>query len=131
VAQYKPRYNEHTLLEPTMRPFGTLIDKSLKFREPSIPGGRMERVQPPAVSRLDEGITELFDYACIANDLETAADLVSLVEKLHARRPYRDEQQRHVGAIGLKRMHGELERRRIMRDFRPAAIGRRPNQATA
>jgi hypothetical protein len=114
-----------------MRPFGTLIDKSLKFREPSIPGGRMERVRPPTVSRLDEGIMELFDYACIANDLEAAADLVTLAEKWHARRPYSDEHQRHVGAIGLKRMHGELERRRIMREFRPATMGQRPNQATA
>jgi hypothetical protein len=48
-----------------MRPFGSLIDKTVNFREPSIPGARLERIRPPVVPRLDEGITELFDYACI------------------------------------------------------------------
>src|ERR1019366_5532314 len=101
-----------------MRPFGTLIDKTVKFREPTIPGARLERVNPPVTHRLDEGIADLFNHACIINDLEAATDLVALLEKWHARRSYGDEQQRRVGGVHLKRMHGELERRHIMRGTR-------------
>ena len=53
-----------------MRPFGTIIHKKIKFREPSIPGARRDRVTPHAERRLDEGIYELFEHACITSDLE-------------------------------------------------------------
>jgi hypothetical protein len=108
-----------------MRPFGTLIDKTIKFREPSIPGARLERVQPPAINRLDEGIKELFDNACLSNDLDAAADLIALAEKWHARRPYSDEHHKQVGGVHVKRMHGELERRHIMHAARHAISGGR------
>ena len=98
-----------------MRPFGTLIDMAAKFREPTVPGARLERVNPPVTHHLDEGLADLFNHACISNDLEAAADLVAVLEKWHARRSYGDEQQRRVGGVHLKRMHGELERRRITR----------------
>jgi len=101
-----------------MRPFGTLIEKTIKFREPTVPGARLERVNPPVTHRLDEGVADLFDHACIINELEAAADLVALLEKWHARRSYGDEQQRRAGAVHLKRMHGELERRHITRGTR-------------
>jgi hypothetical protein len=104
-----------------MRPFGTLIEKAIKFREPSIPGARLDRVLPRTEHRLDDGILELFEYACITSDLDAAADLVTLMETWHGRRTYKDyEQRRHV-VIQLKRMHGELDRRHIMRGARPAA----------
>jgi hypothetical protein len=110
--------------EAPMRPFAALIERSAKFREPEIPGARLERAHPPAVHRLDEGIRELFDYACITNDLEAATDLVALMEKWHARRSYDDDEQQRMGGIYLKRMHGELHRRHITLGTRPAA---RPN----
>jgi hypothetical protein len=111
-----------------MRPFGTLIEKAVKFREPSIPGARLDRVVPRTENRLDEGINELFEYACITNDLEAAGDLVGLIEKWHARRSYRDYEQRRLVAVQLKRMHGELDRRHIMRGTRPIATGRPPDR---
>jgi hypothetical protein len=107
-----------------MRPFGTLIEKALKFREPSIPGARLDRVVPRTTNRLDEGINELFEFACITNDLDTAGDLVALIEMWHARRRYKDYEQRRVVAIQLKRMRGELDRRHIMRGTRPATTAR-------
>ena len=103
-----------------VRPFGSLIEKGIKFREPSIPDARLERVNPPAMHRLDDGITELFNNACINNDLEAAADLIALSEKWRARRSYEDENQRRLDGVRLKRMHGELERRHIVRGTRPA-----------
>lgn len=113
-----------------MRSFGSLIEKA-KFREPAIPGGRLERARPPTVRRLDEGITELFDYACISGDLEAAADLVALQEAWHARRQYDDEEQHRVISIQLKRMRGELDRRYIMRGNRAPATARPPERETA
>jgi hypothetical protein len=109
-----------------MRPFGTLIEKAIKFREPSIPGARMDRVVPRTENRLDEGINELFEYACITNDLDAAGDLVALIEMWDARRTYKDYEQRRVVSIQLKRMRGELDRRHIMRGTRPTATHRPP-----
>ncbi len=102
-----------------MRPFGTLIKKTVKFREPSIPGARMDRALPRTEYRLDEGINELFEYACITSDLAAAGDLVALMEQWHARRTYKDHEQRRLVIIQLKRMRGELDRRHIMRGTRP------------
>jgi hypothetical protein len=107
-----------------MRPFGTLIDKTIKFREPSIPGARLDRVTPRTEHRLDEGICELFEYACITSDLEAAADLMALIEKWHVRRAYKDYEQRRLVIIQLKRMRGELDRRHIMQGTRPPAPDR-------
>ena len=111
-----------------MRPFGTLIEKAVKFREPSIPGARLDRVRPRNGYRLDEGINELFEYACITSDLEAAGDLVALMEKWHAGRRYKDYEQRRLVVIQLKRMRGELDRRHIMRGTRPDATSHRPDQ---
>ncbi len=105
-----------------MRPFGTLIEKTIRFREPTIPGQRLDRVNPSVAHRLDEGIAELFHTACIVNDLDAAADLVAVMEQWHTRRWYGDEQQQRAGAIHLKRMQGELERRHIMRGTRPEGV---------
>lgn len=104
-----------------MRPFGTLIQKTLQFREPPIPGTRLDRVTPRAAFPMDEGIKELFDYACITKDLDAAADLVALLERWHARRRYADHEQRRFVVIQLKRMRGELDRRHIMLGTRPTA----------
>jgi hypothetical protein len=105
-----------------MRPFGTLIEKAVKFREPSIPGARLDRVTPRTENWLVEGTYELFEHACITSDLETAAELMALLAKWHGRRTYKDYEQRRLVIIQLKRMRGELDRRHIMRGTTPAAI---------
>jgi hypothetical protein len=95
--------------------FGSLVERGAKFREPVIPGQRLERVNPSLVNHLDEEIRELFNYACVANELEDAADLLALARTWHARRSYADDEQRQTGGIFLERMTGELKRRHIMR----------------
>jgi hypothetical protein len=106
-----------------MRPFGTLIEKALQFREPPIPGPRLDRARPRSPHHLDEGIIELFEHACITSELEAAADLVALMEKWHSLRGYKDYEQKRIVAIQLKRMRGELDRRHIMRGTRPPVTG--------
>jgi hypothetical protein len=104
-----------------MRPFGILVDQAMKLREPSIPSDRQARVNPPPLRLLDDAVTEAFNQACIAGDLEAAADLLALVEKWHSRRSYSGEQARRTDRIFAKRMQGELERRHIIRGTRPPA----------
>ena len=110
-----------------MRPFGSLIDKAVQLSKPAIPNPRLARVNPPVMSRLDEGMVELFDHACMTGELEAAADLLTLQEKWQARRAYQDEDQRRMGGVHLKRMRGELERRHIMRGTRPPRYDQAPN----
>lgn len=102
-----------------MRPFGSLIDKAVQLRKPAIPDRRLARVNPPVLSRLDDGVIELFDQACITGELEAAADLLAVLEQWLGRRRYTDDAQRRMGGVHLKRMHGELDRRHIMRGTRP------------
>ena len=109
-----------------MRPFGSLIDKAIQLSKPPIPAPRLARVNPPVMSRLDEGLTELFDHACITGELEVAADLLALLERWRARRTYADEQRRQMAGVHLKRMRGELERRHIMRGTRFVEPGKHP-----
>jgi hypothetical protein len=119
-----------------MRPFGTLIEKTArmrepgKTREPAIPEARLERVRPASLSRLDEAILEMFDHACIIGDLDVAADLVVLMERRHARVVHEDEQQKRIGGVHLKRMWGELDRRYIMKGIRPPCPELRPRWRT-
>jgi len=101
-----------------MRTFGSMIGKAVKLHEPPVPGPRLARVNPLVVNRLDEGLSELFNYACVSDDLESAADLVALMIKWHSRRSYSDDQQRQTDRKILKRMCGELERRHIVKGHR-------------
>ena len=109
-----------------MRPFGTMIERSARMREPVIPGSRLERVRPPPLGRLEEGIIELFQHACMTGDLDQAADFVVLMERRHARYVYLDDEQRRVGGVHIKRMLGELDRRYVMKGIRPPAPELRP-----
>lgn len=114
-----------------MRPFGSLIDRTIQLSQPPIPDPRLERVNPPVMIALDEGITELFDRACVSGELDAAADLLALLERWQARRAYANDQQRRLAGVHLRRMHGELERRHIMRGTRLVAHVRQPLQRTA
>jgi hypothetical protein len=91
----------------------------------------LARVNPPVLTRLDEGVADLFDQACIAGELEAAADLLALQERWQARRTYAGEQQRRIAAVQLQRMRGELERRHIVRGTRFMDAAKRQTQDMA
>ena len=119
-----------------MRPFGTLIDKTAKMREPpkarehAIPESRLERARPPSVSRLEEAMLEMFEHACLSGDLDMATDLVVLMERQHERIAHADPEQKRSGGVRLKRMWGELDRRYIMKGIRPPCPELRPRWQT-
>jgi len=108
-----------------MRAFSIRMSKDISLPEPPIPEARLARAVPPpppvAVNILDEAVSEAFNMACLLGDLDEAAELLALRVKWHARRSYSDETARRTDRIALRRMHGELERRHIMRGTHPPA----------
>lgn len=100
-----------------MRSFAALIEKA-RIREVAIPDKRLDRARS-AFDRVEEGIRQVFDEACVNGELGAASDLLNLMETWHAGRADLDADQKRVSATRLQRMRGELERRRIVRGFRP------------
>ena len=104
-----------------MRLFSSKINDGARFPAPAIPDARLSRVNPPAsaaVSLLDETVADAFNQACLLGDLGAATDLLAMRIGWHERRLYPDENARRSDAIALRRMEGELARRRIMKGVR-------------
>ena len=114
-----------------MRMFSVLVDRSVKLHQPRIPDARLMQVNPPVTRRLDEGLRDVFNQACMDDDVEAAAELLGMMEKWHARRSYDDDQLRRADSTQLSRMRGELERRYVMKGVRPAAVSRQREVTTA
>lgn len=93
-----------------MRTFGFLSTKARSQNELEIPGARLARVNQSLKRRLDDDVEEVFSRACASNDLELAADLLSLLEKWHARRSAHYGRERRISGVNLTRARKELDR---------------------
>ena len=93
-----------------MRTFGFINTKNTRLHEVQIPGARLARVNQSLKRRLDDDVEEVFNRACATNDLESAADLLTLLEKWHARRQASYGRERRITGVGLQRARKELER---------------------
>jgi hypothetical protein len=93
-----------------MKTFGLLVRKTSGPHEVRIPGARLARVNQSLRRRLDDEIEAVFNRACATNDLEAAADLLTLMEKWHARRPAGHGHERRTGGEHLRRVRKQLER---------------------
>ena len=100
-----------------MRSFAAMIDRA-RMRDPGIPDARRMRAKPGQLHRLDDGIAELFDYACLTGDLECATDLVMLMEKWLPRHEAEPD-LRDTTAAKLKQMRAELVHRYVRKGIRP------------
>ncbi|MSP02038.1 MAG: hypothetical protein EXR07_13460 [Acetobacteraceae bacterium] len=109
-----------------MRTFGFLVNKTSSLHEPGIPGARLTRVNQSLKRRLDDGLEDVFNRACAANDIEAAADLMAVMEKWHARRAAKYGRERRVDGGALQRVHREMERLCALHNvrlFRPKSEG--------
>ena len=97
-----------------MRTFRFLGGKATTLREVPIPGSRLARVNQSLKRRLDDEVEEVFHRACAANDFESAADLLVLLEKWHARRATLFGRERRISSANLQRARKELERLRML-----------------
>ena len=93
-----------------MRTFGFLVGKNSPLHEVHIPGARLARVNQSLKRRLDDDVEEVFNRACATNDLEAALDLLTLLEKWHARRSASYGRERRISGASLQRARKELER---------------------
>jgi hypothetical protein len=93
-----------------MRTFGFIGSKTTRMLEVQIPGARLARVNQSLKRRLDDDVEEVFNRACATNDLESAADLLTLLEKWHARRQANYGRERRITGVGLQRARKELDR---------------------
>jgi hypothetical protein len=93
-----------------MRTFGFINTKNTRMHEVQIPGARLARVNQSLKRRLDDDVEEVFNRACATNDLESAADLLALLEKWHQRRQANYGRERRIIGAGLQRARKELDR---------------------
>ena len=105
-----------------MRSFGFLLKNATSLHEPRIPGPRLARINQSYRRRLDDGVEEVFHRACATNDLEAAADLLTVMEKWHERRAAKFGRDRRIDEAALQRARRELERLITQRSNRLAQV---------
>ena len=109
-----------------MRTFGFIGTKTRLREEIQIPGARLARVNQSLKRRLDDDVEEVFSRACASNDLESAADLLALLEKWHARRSSSYGRERRIAGASLTRARKELDRLTMLRGGAPGAETDKP-----
>lgn len=77
-----------------------------------VPASRLDRVNRTLRRRFDDIIDEAFQHACITGDLETAADVVDLLERKLERWVRANGPDSRNVSEQIAHMRDELERRR-------------------
>jgi hypothetical protein len=72
---------------------------------------RINRVGQAHRRRIDDLIEEAFQHACLSGDMDTAAELVALLERKYDRWMAAHGTDRRAGDQRLSRMRDELSRR--------------------
>jgi hypothetical protein len=94
-----------------VRTFGISIRRNVGLHAPSLPD-RGGKIKSPSHRRLHDSLEEVFFRACATRDLDSAADLLMVLEKWHERRATRYGRERRISDGGIKMMRAELERLR-------------------
>jgi hypothetical protein len=97
-----------------MRTFGFMVRRNATLHEVRIPNARLARVNQSLKRRLDDDVEDVFNRACATNDLEAATDLLTLLEKWHARRSASYGRERRISGVSLVRARKELERLNLL-----------------
>ena len=95
-----------------------LLGKRANSHEARIPGARMARLNQSLRRRLDDDVEEVFNRACTSNDLEAAADLLTVLERWHERRSATYGKERRINGAAIQRVRRELDRLRVLRGVR-------------
>jgi hypothetical protein len=104
-----------------MRTFGFLVNRSTSLHEVRIPGSRLARLHQSLKRRLDDDLEDVFARACAMNDLESAGDLLAVMEKWHARRSASYGRERRISGASIERARKELERLCMLHGANPPA----------
>ena len=83
--------------------------------QPKIPANRLDRVNAAFRRRLDDAVEDVFSRACLIGDLETAAELLQVLEYMHERRRKMFGRDRRISDETVVKARRELEWRRQSR----------------
>ena len=80
------------------------------LRPPPIPDIRLALFKPVHRRRLDDALEAVFNRACATNNLDAAADVLTVLEKWHGRRVAGYGRERRISDMKVKTMRSELVR---------------------
>jgi hypothetical protein len=93
-----------------MRQANFLLINNPRIYEPPVPDALRTRSNQKNCRHMNDGLASIFFDACTANKPEKAADLLTLLEKWHARRPAKDGCEDRSAREVVQAMRAELER---------------------
>jgi len=80
------------------------------------PEGVMKRLNKMFRRRLSDRVGDLFQAACLAGDLDTAEELLTVLMNMHERRQRIFGGERRISDEALVKMREELARRKAAKD---------------
>ena len=80
------------------------------FGAQPLPAERVARVEQQRRRRIDDILEEAFQHACVNGDLDTAADVIDVLERKLERWIRLHGKDTRRGAFQIARMHDELSR---------------------
>ena len=93
-----------------MRTFGFRGNTTTNLRPPPIPDIRLALFKPVHRRRLDDAMISIFEQACAGNNLDAAAEVLTVLETWHERRSARYGSERRIDDRHLIAMRSELAR---------------------
>jgi hypothetical protein len=100
-----------------MRQANFLLINNTRYYEPPVPDALRTQTTQGIRRHMNDGLASIFFDACTANKPEKAADLLTLLEKWHARHPAKDGCEDRSGREKVQAMRAELERLTASREF--------------
>lgn len=100
-----------------------MVSRVAGMHEVRIPGSRLTRLNQSLKRRLDDDLEDVFNRACATRDIESARDLLALMEKWHQRRAERYGRERRINSAALERARAEMNRLITLHGGRPADAG--------
>jgi hypothetical protein len=93
-----------------MRPLGFALSSVVRLREAKTPDALFRRPHGHHRRRLDDVLETVFHSACASNNLDSAADVLAVLEKWHERRAAKYGRDRRIESRALTAMRVGLER---------------------
>jgi hypothetical protein len=93
-----------------MRTFGFRSHVATNLRAPPTPDFRLALSRPVHRRRLDDAMIAIFEQACAGNNLDAAAEVLTVLETWHERRSARYGSERRIEDKHLVTMRSELKR---------------------
>jgi hypothetical protein len=87
------------------------------------PQGLLDRVNRTLRRRLSDRVEDAFKEACLSGDLDTAEELLTVLESMHARRCEKFGQDRRIDDGSLVKARAELAQRKAAVTTRQSSTG--------